>query len=356
MKMWAVVENQAPLRCLEVEDPVPTGTEVVVKVSHCGLCHSDLHFWEGQYDFGRGKVFRLSDRGVTLPRAPGHEVVGAVVAFGPDAEGVRIGDRRIVFPWIGCGACPRCQAGQDNLCTRQASVGIVRHGGFAEKVLVPHPKYLVDFGTLDSAFASTLACSGITVYGAIRKLELDDPDTPVLLMGAGGLGHAAIAMLRANGHRNIVVVDIDAAKRAAALAAGALSVVDGLATDVAAEVTKCAGGPIFHAIDFVNNAHTAATAFSCLDKGGKLMLVGISGGDFELALTPFVFGAKSLMSWQTGTVQDLIDVVALAQSAKLNPIPIERRPIEEANAAFEALLDRRVTGRIVLEHRNDAPT
>lgn len=98
MRLWAVVENGQPLQCVEVEDPKPQGSEVVVEVSHCGVCHSDLHFWKGTYDLGNGNILKITDRGVTLPRAPGHEVLGKVVAVGPDATGVAVGDRRIVYP------------------------------------------------------------------------------------------------------------------------------------------------------------------------------------------------------------------------------------------------------------------
>ena len=109
MKLWAVVENQQPLQCLEVADPEPAGTEVVIAVTHCGVCHSDLHFWKGSYNMGGGKTLTITDRGVTLPRAPGHEVAGRVVAKGPEASGIEIGDLRIVYPWLGCGRCFRCR-------------------------------------------------------------------------------------------------------------------------------------------------------------------------------------------------------------------------------------------------------
>src|SRR5690606_4628763 len=95
---------------------------------------------------------------------------------------------RIVYPWIGCGTCPACLAEEDNLCERQASIGVARHGGFGEKVTVPHPRYLVDPGDIDPALAATFACSGITVYAAIAKLMPLSPDTPIVLVGAGGLG------------------------------------------------------------------------------------------------------------------------------------------------------------------------
>jgi len=352
MRLWAVIANKQPLQAIEVNDPDPKGAEVLLEVSHCGVCHSDLHFWQGEYNLGYGKTMRVTDRGVTLPRAPGHEVVGRVVAFGPEAMGVKKGDRRIVYPWIGCGQCARCKAGDDNMCVNQASIGVVRHGGFGSHVLVPHSRYLVDPGDLDPALAATFACSGITVLSAIRKLGPMDPDSPVVLVGAGGLGHAAIAMLLALGHRKIIVVDVDESKRRAALAAGATYAIDGTTEDVTAEIVKAAGEPVLYAMDFVNNTKTAKTAFDSLGKGGRLILVGAAGGELELSLAGMIFTARSVAGTQTGNVQDLKDVVALARSAKLTPIPIERMDMDHANDALLRLKAGKVTGRLVLERPN----
>lgn len=351
MKIWAVVRNGEPLQEVEVDTPVPTGAEVLIEVTHCGVCHSDLHFWKGEYNMGHGKVMKITDRGVVLPRAPGHEVVGRVVACGPDAQGTAVGDLRIVYPWIGCGHCERCLAGEDNMCAKQSSIGVVRHGGFGSHVLVPHARYLIEFGALDPAVASTYACSGITVLSAIRKLAIQDPDSPVLLLGAGGLGHSAIAMLNALGHRRILVVDIDAAKRQSALAAGASVALDGLADDLAVQIAQsCAGRVLLYAMDFVNSSKTASTAFGSLAKGGKLILVGAAGGEIEISLATMIFVPRSLVGTQTGSLQDLRDVVALAQSGRLQPIPVERIPARDAYSALMRLQAGKVMGRLVLEH------
>ena len=351
MELWAVVENGAPLERIEEPDPRPAGTEVVIEVTHCGVCHSDLHFCKGEYDMGGGTVMRITDRGVTLPRAPGHEIVGRVAALGPEAEWVALGDLRIVYPWIGCGTCRRCRAGEDNLCDRQRSIGVVRHGGFGSHVVVPHPRYLVDPGEVDPGLAATFACSGITVLSAIRKLGPLDPDEPVLLIGAGGLGHAAIATLRALGHRAIVVVDLSAEKREAALMAGATAAVDGAAEDPAAAIRDACGGPVMAAIDFVNVSRTAPYALDSLAKGGTLVLIGASGGEMPLSLAGMVFRPRTVMGSAMGSLQDLHDVVALARSGRLAPMPLCRMPKTEANEALALLREGRVTGRIILEGR-----
>jgi alcohol dehydrogenase/propanol-preferring alcohol dehydrogenase len=345
MKAWAVVRHEAPLECLELPDPEAQGTEVVLEVTRCGVCHSDLHFWHGVYNMGGGRTMSLADRGVTLPRAPGHEIVGRVVSAGPEAEGVAVGDSRVVYPWLGCGRCERCLAEQDNLCLAQRSLGVMQNGGFGALVKVPHPRYLVDFGDLDPSLAATYACSGLTVYSAVKKIMPVPPDAPVLLFGAGGLGLAAIAMLHAFGHRHIVSVDLAEEKRRAALQAGATKAVDGSGEDVTRRIIEAAGRPVAAAIDLVNTSATARHAFDALDKGGKLVLVGVAGGDLTLSLAGMIFRAQSVEGSNTGTPQDLRDVVRLAREGRFRPTPVQEFPKDAANDALMKLHRGEITGR-----------
>jgi len=348
MKAWAIVENGRPLEQIELPTPEPKGTEVLLEVGQCGVCHSDLHLWHGYYNLGGGKRMSLKDRGVTLPRAPGHEIVGTVVAVGPEATGVGVGDRRVVYPWIGCGTCEHCRNEEDNLCASMRSLGVIQHGGFATHVVAPHPRYLFDYGNLDPAVAATYACSGITAYGAIRKVMPLAPDEAVVLIGAGGLGLSAIEMLKALGHRKIVAVDIGAEKRQAALACGATDAVDAGGGDVTGAIVGAAGGPVKAVIDFVNVSETARFGFDALVKGGKLVLIGVAGGEMMLSLAAMVFRAATIQGSYTGSMQDLRDVIALAQAGKLKPLPVTRVPKDSANEAMERLEHGRVTGRLVL--------
>ena len=274
MRAWAVVENGQPLQEIELPTPEPKGTEVLVEVTHCGVCHSDLHIWEGYYDIGGGQKMNLTDRGVVLPLAMGHEIVGRVVKLGPDATGVKVGDLRIVYPWLGCGTCETCLAEEDNMCTVAArSLGVYANGGYGTHVIAPHPRHLIDPGTLDPAVAATYACSGITVYSAIKKVMPIPKHEAIVLVGAGGLGLNAIEVLKALGHQNIISVDISAEKRAAALKAGAHKVVDGSGEGVTKRIVEAAGGPVLAVVDLVNGTQTARFAFAALRKGGKLVLV-----------------------------------------------------------------------------------
>lgn len=348
MGTWAVVEHGAPLRCIERPVHEPTGTEVLLDVTHAGVCHSDLHFWKGHYDMGGGKLMKLAERGVVLPRAPGHEIVGRVAKLGPAATGVGVGDLRIVFPWLGCGTCTLCRNGDDNMCMTPNAIGVLQDGGFGDQVVVPHARFLVDPGDVDPAWAATLACSGITVYSAIRKVLPLEPAEPIVLFGAGGLGLAAISMLQALGHHNIVSVDIGEDKRAAALEMGASHCVDGYGPDLVTRILAITETPVKAVIDFVNVGTTAQAGLELLKKGGTLVLVGVGGGELVLSLASMIFRPRTIRGSLTGNPQDLRDVAALARSGKLKPIPVNILPKARVNEALQQLNEGRVRGRVVL--------
>ncbi len=349
MRAWAVVENGADLQEIELPTPEPTGKQVLLEVTHCGVCHSDLHIWEGYYDIGGGKRMSLKDRGVTLPLAMGHEIVGRVVKLGPEASGVKIGDVRIVFPWVGCGHCERCLAEEDNMCLQGRSLGVYQNGGYATHVLAMEPRHLVDPGTVDPALAATYACSGITVYSAIKKVMPLPPDTPIVLVGAGGLGLNAIAVLKAMGHRNIISVDLSDEKRAVAMAAGATATVDGTGEGVAERIMQAAGGPVRAVIDLVNGTATARFAFAALAKGGRLVQVGLFGGDLTVVLPIMAMRELTVGGSYVGNPKELRELVALAQDGTLKPLPYSTVPMAQANDALMRLKNGKITGRVVLQ-------
>ncbi|WP_324741382.1 alcohol dehydrogenase [Tsuneonella sp. CC-YZS046] len=349
MRRWSVVENNKPLQAIEFPDLVPEGEEILLEVTHCGVCHSDLHFVKGEFDLGGGQILRITDRGVKLPCAPGHEIVGRVVGLGPQAKGAKVGDHRLIYPWIGCGKCHYCTTDQENLCLQSRSLGIIRDGGFGSHVTVPNASYLFDFDGIDPALAATFACSGLTVYSAIRKLNPASPSAPILIMGAGGLGHAAMATLQALGHTRLLVVDISEEKRQAAVAAGAERAFAPDEPDVLAKIAEQAGEPLIYAIDFVNIRATVSLALDSLAKTGRLVLVGVGGGDYPLSLAGMIFKPRSIVGSITGSRQELREVLELARSGKLQPVPIRCLPKDSANEALDLLEEGKVTGRLVLE-------
>jgi len=156
MISYQIIEHGKPLQKVMHETPVPKGTEVLVKITRSGVCHSDVHIWDGYFDWGGGKRFYVKERGCIPPFTLGHEPFGVVAAVGPRAKGVKLGQKKIVYPWIGCGKCPVCKAGQDNYCMKAQFLGVMKPGGYSSHVLIPHPKYLVDAAGIDEGFAATL--------------------------------------------------------------------------------------------------------------------------------------------------------------------------------------------------------
>lgn len=348
MRCYCVMHHGQPLELVEKATPEPIGTEVLVKVRAAGLCHTDLHLWEGFYDLGGGKRLNLSDRGIKPPMILSHEIAGEVVATGPEVHGLNKGARYLVHPWIGCGECAACQRGEENLCSKGRTLGVAKPGGFADCVLVPHPRYLIEIDELDAAAAAPLACAGVTTYSAMRKFGDAIKREPVLIIGAGGLGLMAIEVLRAMGGHGAIVVDIDPSKREAALAAGALQVVDGRAPDAVKQIinaTKEGAGPI---LDLVGSAATATLAIQSARRGGHIVICGLMGGEVTLSLPTLPLRPLRMEGSYVGTLEELRALVELVKRSDMKSIPVIRRPMNEVNQAIEDLHHGRVVGRTVL--------
>jgi alcohol dehydrogenase, propanol-preferring len=349
MKSYDVCECGAPLKLMERPTPKPTGTEVLLKVIAAGVCHSDLHIWEGHYDLGGGKTLQLSDRGVKLPLTMGHENVGEVVAVGPDAKGVKVGDRRLVYPWLGCGECAICQTGEEQLCrTKTASIGVFRAGGYADHLLVPHPRYLFDIGNIPPEKAAPLACSGITTYGALKKVGAVLQQQPTVIIGAGGLGLMCLSLHNKMGGKGAIVVDIDPVKREAALKVGAQAAIDGNAADAAKQIIDATKGGAFAVVDLVGSSHTVKLAVDSLGKGGKVVVVGLYGGDITLP-TPFLpLRAMSIQGSYVGSLSEISELLDLVRRKGAPDLPIGTRPLATVNDALNELKNGKVVGRLVL--------
>ena len=238
------------------------------------------------------------------------------------------------------------------MCTVAArSLGVYQNGGYGTHVVAPHPRHLVDPGTLDPAVAATYACSGITVYSAIKKTMPLPPDEAIVLVGAGGLGLNAIAVLRALKHQNILVVDVSAEKRDAALKAGAHKVVDGSGegAEVTRRIIEAAGSPVLAVVDLVNGTATARFAFGALRKGGRLVQVGLFGGELMLPLPIMAIRALTVQGSYVGNPKELRELVKLAQDGSLPALPVATVPQSQAYDALMRLRDGKVTGRLVLK-------
>ena len=350
MKCYCITKFSEPLQEMEQITPVPTGAQVLLKTRAAGVCHSDLHIWEGGYDLGHGKRLSLKDRGITLPLIMGHETVGTPVALGADVTGIDTGKNYLVYPWIGCGSCPVCQAGQENYCAAPRSLGIYSSGGYADHILVPSAKYLLDLENLDPATLAPYACSGLTTYSAINKIEREVlTEQPVVIMGAGGLGLMCIEIVRALGGKGAIVVDIDTTKLDAAKKAGALAVVNGNDPDAAQQILAAnQGKPLYSVIDLVGSASSSELGFTVLSKGGKLIIVGLFGGAAPWSLALIPMKAISILGSYTGSLAELKALLELVKTGQIKPPKVTKHPLKDASAVLTSLRDGKVIGRAVL--------
>jgi len=348
MRSFQVCQCGAPLQCTEQPTPKPAGSEVLLKVLAAGVCHSDLHLADGYFDLGGGKRLSILERGMKLPVTLGHENVGEVVAIGPQARGVAIGDRRLVDPWMGCGECAVCRRGDENLCVNPSSIGVFRNGGYSDFLMVPHPRYLFDIGDMPPERAAPLACSGVTTYGALKKVGPTLSTDPVVIIGAGGLGLMCLALHKAMGGHSAVVVDIDPLKREAAKKAGAMAVFDGGAPDAAAQIVAATKGGAWAVIDLVGSSATARLGVDSLIKGGKLIIVGLYGGDITLSLPLFPMRAITVQGSYVGSLTETAELLDLVRRTGLPPVPVTTRPLSEVNAVHRDLRAGKVIGRVVL--------
>jgi D-arabinose 1-dehydrogenase-like Zn-dependent alcohol dehydrogenase len=298
----------------------------------------------------------MEDRGMKLPMAMGHAILGEVVALGPDAEGaegsegVEVGKTMLVHPWIGCSKpdCKACSSGRENDCVTMRALGVVRDGGYGEYLLVDHPKFMVDVDGLDPDTVTPYACSGVTVYNALKKAGLTDDDEWLAVMGAGGLGLNAVAIARAMGFRNIVSVDIDDRKLQAAVEMGADAVLNGTRDDALDELRRITGNKLLAVVDTVGAPSTSGLAVRALLKTGRYVVVGLYGGDFKMPLPWLPQKAMTVRGSYVGSCNDLRELIELVRSGKVKELPVTSRPLSEVSDTLQDLKAGRITGRVVL--------
>jgi alcohol dehydrogenase, propanol-preferring len=349
MRMFQVCTCGEPLQLNEAPTPQPKGTEVLLKVLAAGVCHSDLHLADGYFDLGGGKKMSLADRGMKLPVTLGHENVGEVIAVGPEAKGVKIGQRMLANPWIGCGTCAACLRGEDNLCRAMRSLGVFTNGGYATHMIVPHSRYLHDIGDLPPDRAAPLACSGVTTFGALKKVTTLKSE-PTVIIGAGGLGLMCLALHQKMGGHSAIVVDIDDAKLAAAKKAGAKATVNAKAADAVQRIMKLTGegAGAWAVIDLVGSSASARLGYDSLIKGGKYIIVGLYGGDLTVSLPPIPMRAQTIQGSYVGNQHEMKELMELVRRKGMPDVPVATRPLEDVNKVHGELRAGKIVGRVVL--------
>jgi len=349
MKSAKIIEVNQPLQLYESKTPKPKGSQVLVKVHSSGVCHSDIHLWEGGYEGPQGQFLKTTDRGVKYPLTPGHEIAGIVDSLGEQTEGFAKNEKVLVYPWIGDGLCPACRIGEENLCDKPRSLGIYNDGGYADYVLVPSYKYLVKLGDeIDTDTSAPLSCSALTAYGAIKNSNLK-PNENVVIVGTGGLGLMAIQLAKAITGSRIIALDRDDDKLKAAKENGADDIINSTKEDAVKAVmdlTERMGADAV--IDFVNASSTVEVDMNFLRRRAKLVLVGLFGGELKLNLITMPTRSYKLIGSYTGSMNDLIELVSLAKRGIIKPVITNRFRLDEATKALKMLRDGKILGRGVI--------
>lgn len=348
MRSLQLVEFGAPMEWREAPTPEPGGGEVLLRTLATGVCHSDLHLWEGYYGEGPTRSY-VKDRGVRLPLTLGHEIVGRVVAAGPEAEGVAVGDVRLVYPWIACGDCRHCRDDESNHCSAMRSLGVLSHGGYADHVLVPDARYLLDIGGMRPEEAASYACAGLTAYSALRKVPPLGADDDLVMIGAGGLGLMAAQIVRATTEARVTFVDLDARKLEAARGFGDFVVIDGSKVDAREELTRrTEGRGVAAVVDFVGSSATVALGQAVLAKNATLVIVGLFGGEMTVPTQFFPLRNVTVRGSYTGSLRELRELLALVRESSVRPLPVACHPMDEVPRILEEMRHGRVVGRAVV--------
>ncbi|MDR4492379.1 MAG: alcohol dehydrogenase [Candidatus Nitrosocosmicus sp.] len=350
MKASQIVEPKQDLQIKDIETPKPSGSQVLIKIKSCGVCHSDIHLWEGGYEGPGGQFLKTTDRGVKYPLTPGHEIAGIISDMGEAAKETFKEDENVmVYPWIGEGLCPACRTGNENLCDNPKSIGVYKDGGYAEYVLVPDYRYLLKIpDELDSDTAATLSCSALTAYSAVKNASIR-PDNNVAIVGAGGLGLMAIQLAKAVFGARIIALDLEDRKLDVAKDNGADDIINSKKEDVSERMMNLTDNKGVDAvIDFVNNSKTVEVDMQLLRRRAKVVLVGLFGGELKLNLVSMPTKSYKIIGSYTGNIQDMAELVSLAKRKVIKPIISDRFKLDESTKALTNLKEGKITGRGVI--------
>jgi propanol-preferring alcohol dehydrogenase len=351
MRSARIVKPKEALEVQELNTPKPRGSQVLVKVLSSGVCHSDIHLWEGGYEGPGGTFLKTTDRGVKYPITPGHEIAGTIESKGEEVEGrFAEEDKVLVYPWIGEGTCPACRIGDENLCDKPRSLGIYNDGGYSDYVLVPSYRYLVKIeDELDINEAATLSCSALTAYNAVKNATLR-PDDNVVVVGAGGLGLMAMQLAKAVTGAKIIAIDLEDEKLKVARKEGhADNIINSKKEDpvkAVMELTDKIGADAV--IDFVNGSKTVETDMQILRRRAKVILVGLFGGELKLSLVTMPTRAYKIIGSYTGSLNDLDELVSLAKRKIIKPLVSDKFKLDQATEALSKLKDGKIMGRGVI--------
>lgn len=349
---YDLVEWGAPFVKQTHKQPPLPAKGVLVGITASGLCHSDLHIKKGFMDLGEEGRLTFAQRGASLPLTLGHEMAGEVEAVGSQVKDLALGQKVIIFPWIGCRACLACDEDRESDCTSMRIMGIHRNGGFASHVVVEDEKFVMDIEGLDPALMASYACSGLTVYNGLIKIGLTRKHEWLGVLGAGGLGLNAIAIARAMGFEKIIAIDIADEKLRVAREMGADKIINSSKDGAGAHLQDETDNQLFGVIDTFGSGPTARLAAGAMTKAGRYVVVGQHGGDFKIPQIWLPQKALTIRGSHVGNSGQLRELIAMFRAGQLKTIPIDVRPLSQINQAVEELKSGQVTGRIIFDPRS----
>jgi len=323
----------------EVPEPKISGPlDVIVKIGGAGVCRTDLHIIEGQWDAAMG---------TPLPYILGHENAGWVHEIGSAVTNVAVGDTVILHPTPTCGLCHACRAGDDMHCINNSFPGLSTDGGMAEYLLTSARACVkLDPETRPEDVAA-LADAGITAYHAVRKaIPLLYPGTTCVVIGAGGLGHIGVQCLAALTATRIIVVDRNpgALKLAEQLGAQHTVVADGGQVDAVKDLTGGNGAEVV--LDFVAEQGAEMDGWNMTAPAGSYFVIGY-GGTLEIPTLDIISTERNIVGNIVGTYNELAELMALAQAGKVT-LHTRTYPLDAAVEALSDLDAGRVRGRAIL--------
>lgn len=324
-----------PLSLDDVPVPEPGPDEVRVRVRAAGVCGTELHFVDGLYAPSR------------LPMTLGHEAAGTVDAVGCQVQGWTVGDRAAVYYYLFCGGCRWCLVGRQNLCLALRGVlAFAADGAFAEHVVVPARCLVRLPEQLAFEQAAPLCCAGTTAVHALGEADVT-PGEVVVVLGAGGVGLAAVREARRRG-AVVVAVSRNPARRAAALAAGAVAAV--APQELAAVVSELSAGQGADAIlELAGTTATLELAVGVLGRRGRLVLIGYSADTLTVSPLSLVVAEQRIIATVGNTYAELVAAVHLAAAGQLLPPVAATLPLTEVNSALDRLRAGDPAGRLVLQ-------
>ena len=323
----------------DVPEPTISGPlDVIVKIGGAGVCRTDLHIVEGQWD---------SRMHTPLPYILGHENAGWVHEVGSAVTNVAVGDTVILHPTPTCGLCRACRAGDDMHCVNSSFPGLSRDGGMAEYLLTSARACVPLDPETQPKDVAALADAGITAYHAVKKaLPLLYPGTTTVVIGAGGLGHIGVQCLAALSATRIIVVDRnpDALKLAEQIGADVTVVADGGQVEAVRDLTGGAGADVV--LDFVAEQGAEMDGWEMTAPAGSYFVIGY-GGTLQIPTLDIISTERNIIGNIVGTYNDLAELMALAQGGKVT-LHTKTYPLDAAPDALADLDAGRVRGRAIL--------